>query len=92
MLINNPHDVAANARELGLHLVPVLLDTAHILIVPFALLLLLNRRQYPPRSPTSSDHVLVANRQQISLLDSELHVKLRHFRHRFHHFCQSFKR
>jgi len=69
VLINNSHDITADIGQLRLHLLPILLYPLHTHIVPFRLFLLLNRRKNPPRSPTSTHHVLVPHRQKVPLLN-----------------------
>ena len=44
MIVDEGDDVGANVRELGLDLVPILLDPLQGLIVPFQFFLLLERR------------------------------------------------
>ena len=86
MLIDDGHDIITNVRKLRLKLLPVFSDRLNILVVSFALLLLLNRGQDPPRSSPRSNHILVPHRKQVSLLHRQLHIELRKILHRIHHF------
>ena len=67
-------DVLADLGELGLELLAVLLDEGDLGLVALGLLLLLDGCDDPPRSTAGSDHVLVSDGKEISLLDGELLV------------------
>lgn len=89
MLVDDGHDVVADAGELRLHLVPVVLDPARVVVVPFRVFLLLDGREDPPRGPAGADHVLVADGEEVPLLNRELHVEIRDILHRIHHLCNT---
>ena len=67
-------DVLADLGKLGLDLLAVLLDESDLGLVALGLLLLLDGCDDPPRSTAGSDHVLVSDGKEISLLDGELLV------------------
>ena len=83
-------DVLANARELFLHRLLVLLDDFDVVLVPLKpqeglhlipsneahllLLLLLNGGNDPPGCTPGTDDIFVSNAQEISLLHTEVRV------------------
>lgn len=64
-------DILADFLEFELDLLTVLANDANVLVV-FGLLLLLNGRDDSPRGTSSTDDVLVCDRQQVALVDREL--------------------
>ena len=55
------------------------------LLVALGLFLLLDGRDDPPRSTAGTNHVLVRDREQVALLDSQLDVHLGDKAHRLDH-------
>lgn len=92
MLVDHLHDIIAYARQLRFNLLPILVDPLHVVLVPLRLLLLLDRGEDPPRCPPRADHVLVSDREEISLLDCQFDVQVRDFLHGIDHFCKEEKR
>jgi hypothetical protein len=74
VLVQHLEDVLADLGQLRLDLLAVLLDESDLGLVALRLLLLLNRGDDSPRGPTSTNDVLVGNRQEISLFDGQLLV------------------
>lgn len=75
-LVKNVEDILADLLQLGLDLVAVLADGGDMLVGTLGLLLLLDRRDDAPTGTTGADHVLVRDRQQVALVDSELTAQL----------------
>ena len=75
MLVQNLQDILADLGELGLNLLPVLLDQTDLSLVALRFLLLLNRGDNSPRRTAGTDDVLVGNGKEVSLLDRELLVR-----------------
>lgn len=86
MLVKNHENVFADFGQLVLDFDAVVLDQGDLLAVTFGLLLLLDRRDYSPRSTASANHILVCDGQEISLLDRELLIGAGDSFHIFNHF------
>lgn len=71
-VIQKVQDVLADARQLVLNLLLVVLDFLDVLCVTFDVLLFLDRREDPPGCSSRTDNVLECNCQDVSLLDIEL--------------------
>lgn len=80
-VVENVEDILADLLELQLNLGAVLLDGGHVLVGALALLLLLDGRDDAPRSPSGTDHVLVGDRQEVTLVNGELAAQLGHLLH-----------
>ena len=63
---------ADQPREHQAHLATVLANRGDVVLVALALLLLLYAGDDAPRGTTSSDHILVGDREQVSLLNRQL--------------------
>lgn len=87
VLVQNLEDVVTDLGQLGLNLLAVLLDQSDLRLVAFGLLLLLDRGDNSPRSTAGTDDVLVGNRQQIPLLNGELHISRGNDLHVLDHLC-----
>jgi hypothetical protein len=74
--IENVEDIFANILELRFNLLAIIANGRDVLIRALGLLLLLNRGDYTPRSTTSANHVLVGDREQITLIDSQFAANL----------------
>jgi hypothetical protein len=87
VLVQNLEDVFADLSELLLNCLTVFLDEFDLSFVAFRLLLLLDGGDDSPRSATSSDDILVSDREEISLFDGELLVCRGDDLHVLDHFC-----
>ena len=87
--VEDLQNVLADLGQLGLDLVAVVLDHAHLPFVAFALLLLLDGRDDTPACPTRANHVLVCDAQKIALLNRQLLVRAGHFFHVLDHLLVS---
>jgi hypothetical protein len=74
VLVQNLENVFADLGELGLNLLAVFLDEGDLAFVALGLLLLLDRADDSPGGTTSTDDVLVGDREQIPLLHRKLLV------------------
>jgi len=70
-LVQDVEDILADLLELRLDLLTVLADGRDMLVGALGLLLLLDGRDNAPGSTSSADDVLVGNRQEIALVNSE---------------------
>ena len=86
VVIEDGEDIVANLGQLLFNLDFVRLDLWQLLLVALGLFLLLNGGDYTPASSTSTDHILVRNREQVALLDGELVAESGHLFHVFDHF------
>jgi hypothetical protein len=77
-LIQDIEDILADLLELGLDLLTVVADSRNMLIGTLGLFLLLDRRDYAPGSTSSTNDVLVGNRQKVSLVNGEFSAQLHH--------------
>lgn len=75
-LIQHVEHILAHLFEFGLDLGAVLPDRADVLLRALGLLLLLDRGDDTPGGTSSSNHVLVSNRQQVTLIHGEFTTKL----------------
>nr|GMC94982.1 Os04g0462550 [Ipomoea batatas] len=60
----------AYLAELCLNSTPIFLNSFNKVLITTALLLLLNRRYDPPRSPPRTNHILVRHRKKVPFLHS----------------------
>lgn len=79
-LVENIEHILTHPLKLELDLLAVLADDADVLVRALGLLFLLNTRDDAPGSTTRADHVLVGDRKQVALVDSELATDLYHLR------------
>jgi hypothetical protein len=75
-LVENIEDILADLLELSLDLLAVIADGCDVLIGTLGLLLLLDGGDDAPGSTSSTDNVLVCDRQEISLINTQLASKL----------------
>lgn len=75
-LIEDVQHVQADVLELSLDLLAVLADDADVLVRALGLLLLLDARDNAPGSTTGADHVLVRDREEVTLVYGELAAQL----------------
>lgn len=75
-LVQDVKNILADLLKLGLDLLTVVADGGDVLVGTLRLLLLLNRGDDAPRGTSGSDHVLVSNGQQISLIHGKLSAQL----------------
>jgi hypothetical protein len=68
----------ADFLEFGLNLLAVVTDSRNMLIGTLGLLLLLDRRDYAPGSTSSTNNVLISNRQKVSLVNGKFSAQLCH--------------
>lgn len=87
VLVQNLEDVIADLRQLGLDLLAVLLDQSDLGLVAFGFLLLFNRGDDSPRGTAGTNDVLVGDRQEIPLLNSELNIGRGNNLHVLNHLC-----
>lgn len=71
-LVQDIKHILADTFELELNLLTIITDGANMLVRSFWLLFLFNGWNYTPRCTSSPNHVLVGNRQKISLINSKL--------------------
>ena len=69
VVVQDGEDLLADARELVLHLGPVRLDLPRVGLVALRALLVLDGTQDAPGRAAGADHVLVADAEQVTLLD-----------------------
>jgi len=81
-------DPVTDRRQFGLNLSSIVTDHRHMVFVTTTLLFLLDRGNNPPRSTSSSDHVFVSHREEVSLFYGEFLVVDGggDFLHVLHHF------
>ena len=84
-LVENLEDVLADGLELGLDLLPVLLDNGDVLLGALGLLLLLNGGDDAPAGAASADDVLVGNGKEVALVNGELTTELGDLLHEGNH-------
>lgn len=75
-LIEDVQHIQADILELSLDLLAVLADDADVLVRALGLLLLLDARDDAPGSTTCADHVLVRDREEVTLVHGELAAQL----------------
>jgi hypothetical protein len=80
-VIQNVQDILADLLKLELNLVTVVADGANVLIGAFGLLLLLDGGDDAPRGTSRADDVLVGDREEVALVDSELTAQLGYLLH-----------
>ena len=80
-LVQHIQHILANFLQLRLDLLAIVADGAHMLIRSLGFFFLLNRRDDAPRSTSSSNHILVGDRQQVSFIDSQLSTQLEKVRY-----------
>jgi hypothetical protein len=84
-VIKNVQDVITDGRQLLLDLAAVVLDAADVVLVTLVLLLLLDRGDNAPRGTTGTNNVLVGDREQVTLLNSELDLEVGDLLHGLNH-------
>lgn len=89
VLVKDIENVVTDVGQLLLDLVSVFLDSLDVVLVALVLLLLLNGGDDSPGGTAGSDHVLIGNRKEVALLNSELNVELGNSLHGVHHFYQA---
>ena len=72
----NVQNILADLLEFILNLLTIVADGPDVLVRPLGFLLLLDRRNDAPRGASSTDHVFVGNRQQITFVYRELATDL----------------
>lgn len=92
VLVKDLEDVLTDLGELGLDLLPVGLDHVNLLVVSFALLLLLDGGDNSPRCSSSTNDVLVGDREEVSLLNGEFLVGRGDGLHVLDHLCKCVRR
>ena len=75
-VIKNVENILANLLELCLDLLSVVADGANVLLGALGLLLLLDRGDDAPGSASRADHVLVSDREQVTLVNSQFATNL----------------
>ncbi len=86
MLVQNIENVLTDLAELCFDLLAIFLDECDLLLVPLGLFLLLDRGHDAPGGTTGTDHVLVSDREQVSLLHREFLIRSCNGLHVLHHF------
>ncbi len=69
-IVQNIENILTDSLQLSLDLLAVVADGSNMLIGPFRLLFLLDRRDYAPRSTSCTNDIFVGNRKEITLIDS----------------------
>lgn len=62
-------------------------DHLQFLLSSFIFFFLLNRADYSPAGPASSNHVLIGHWQEITFFNCQLHIQWCYLLHCFNHFC-----
>ena len=62
--------------ELGFDLLAIIADGGDVFVRAFGFLLLLDRRDNPPRRASGSDNILVGNGEEVSLINGKLATQL----------------
>ena len=75
-LIEHVEHILADFLQLGLDLLTVITDGADVLVRALGLLLLLNGGDDAPRGTSSTDDILVSDRQKIPLVDRKFTSEL----------------
>lgn len=75
-LIKDIKNITTNLLQLRLDLLTIFTDFSNVLVGALGLLLLLDARDDSPRCTSSTDDVLVSNRQEIALIDGKFTAKL----------------
>lgn len=86
MIVENLEDIAANLAEFFLNLGLVATNHINMLGIALAFFLLFDGRDDTPRCATSTDNILVGDRQQIALFNRQFLVQSRHLLHVLDHF------
>ncbi len=81
-LVQNVEDILANFLEFGLNLLAIIADGANMLVGTLRFFLLFNGRDYAPRGTSSSDNVLVGDREKVPFVNGELSTELQRVRDR----------
>ena len=89
VLVKNVQNVLADLGKLVLNLLAVLLDEGDLGLVALRLLFLLDGGDDSPGRTAGTDDVLVGNRQEIPLFNSELYIGGGDNLHVLDHFCMS---
>ena len=74
MLLEDIENVFADLGELAFNLLPVALNHGNLLLVPLALLLLLDGGDDTPGCAAGPNNIFVSNGQKITFLDGEFLV------------------
>lgn len=74
MFVQNVQNIAADVTQFLLNLAAVGADHFQFVVGALWLLLLLDGGDNTPRRPPRADHILVRHREQIALLDGQLHI------------------
>jgi hypothetical protein len=80
-LVQDIKDILADLLELALDLLTVILDGADMLLGALGLLFLLDGGDDSPRGTAGANDILVGNRQEVALVNSELTTELGHLLH-----------
>jgi hypothetical protein len=75
-LVQNIEDILTHLLKLRLDLLAVLADSPNMFVRSLGLLLLLDGRDYAPGSTSSSDNILISNREKVTLIDRKFSTKL----------------
>ncbi len=75
-LVQDVEDILADFLEFGLNLLAIVADSANMLVRALGFFLLLDRRDYAPRSTSGSNNVLVGDREKVPFVHSELSTEL----------------
>lgn len=75
-LVEDVEHILADLLQLGLNLLAVVADDGDVLLGALGFLLLLDGRNNAPRGTAGANHVLVGDREEIALVDSELTAQL----------------
>jgi hypothetical protein len=70
-LVQNVQDILADLLQLGLNLLAVFTDNANVLLGALGFLLLLDGGDDTPGGTAGTDHVLVGNGEEVTLIDGK---------------------
>ena len=87
VFVEDLENVLADLGEFSLDFLTVGLDHGDLSLVALALLFLFNGGDDSPRCPTSTNDVLVGDREEVALLDGQFLVGRGDSLHVFDHFC-----